>query len=79
MDGIGSGKVIERYRVIISKFTQNIECMLLYSGPDSYVFVNFVDHGAPGIFGFPEEFVSTWEHEYIRVTTMFHYSFWLNN
>ena len=30
----------------------------LYSGPDSFVFVNLVDHGAPGLFAFPEEYVS---------------------
>ena len=27
--------------------------LLTCSGPDDYVFVNFVDHGAPGIVAFP--------------------------
>ncbi|XP_065882306.1 legumain-like [Dysidea avara] len=30
---------------------------VIESGPDSFVFVNLVDHGAPGIFAFPEEFM----------------------
>ena len=32
-------------------------CCFTCSGPDSFVFVNLVDHGAPGIFAFPEEYV----------------------
>lgn len=27
----------------------------IYSGPDDYIFVNFVDHGATGILGFPND------------------------
>jgi legumain len=27
----------------------------LYSGPNDHVFVNFVDHGAPGILAFPSD------------------------
>lgn len=26
----------------------------LFSGPDDHVFINFVDHGAPGLVAFPE-------------------------
>ena len=28
------------------------------SGPNDYVFVNFVDHGAPGIVAFPDDQVT---------------------
>lgn len=28
------------------------------SGPNDHIFVNFVDHGAPGILAFPDEMVS---------------------
>jgi legumain len=27
----------------------------LYSGPKDHVFVNFVDHGAPGLLAFPSD------------------------
>jgi hypothetical protein len=27
----------------------------LYSGPNDHVFVNFVDHGAPGLLAFPSD------------------------
>ena len=27
--------------------------IFLFSGPNDHVFVNFVDHGGPGILGFP--------------------------
>ncbi|ESO96473.1 hypothetical protein LOTGIDRAFT_115714 [Lottia gigantea] len=30
---------------------------VINSGPNDHVFVNFVDHGAPGILGFPREFL----------------------
>jgi len=33
--------------------------ILSHSGPNSFIFVNLVDHGAPGIFAFPEEYVSS--------------------
>lgn len=28
------------------------------SGPNDHVFVNFVDHGAPGLLAFPNDMVS---------------------
>jgi hypothetical protein len=30
-------------------------CVYLYSGPQDHVFVNFVDHGAPGLLAFPSD------------------------
>lgn len=30
---------------------------VLQSGPNDRVFINLVDHGAPGIFGFPKTFL----------------------
>ena len=55
MKGIGSGKVLKRYRVKCSrKLTineYNFFCLL--SGPNDHVFINFVDHGAPGLLAFP--------------------------
>lgn len=27
----------------------------MYSGPNDHVFVNFVDHGAPGLLAFPSD------------------------
>lgn len=30
-------------------------CVYLHSGPSDHVFVNFVDHGAPGLLAFPDD------------------------
>jgi legumain len=30
-------------------------CIYLCSGPSDHVFVNFVDHGAPGLVAFPRD------------------------
>ena len=60
VSGVGSGKVLRRWG---SQFIiVNVKCLKLSfpccSGPNDYVFVNFVDHGAPGIVAFPDDQVA---------------------
>lgn len=60
MSGVGSGKVLSRWEN--QNIIVNVSCLKLLfpccSGPNDYVFVNFVDHGAPGIIAFPYDQVT---------------------
>lgn len=70
MAGIGSGKVIERYYCSYKIHSSHeILSFACHSGPNSYLFVNLVDHGAPGIFAFPEEYVSEMLYHGVTMTT----------
>ncbi len=40
---------------------------LLYSGPNDHVFVNFADHGAPGLIAFPVGVVSIVVYRYYLI------------
>ncbi len=45
-----------------------VACRLLScSGPNDYVFVNFVDHGAPGFVAFPSGTVC----QFVRLKTVY--------
>ena len=45
-----------KLRGIRGKGNYVIVCVLLYSsGPNDRVFVNFADHGAPGLIAFPSD------------------------
>ena len=57
MKGIGSGKVVARYmhnwNVAEVFYVHLLIYFPIYSGPNDHIFINFVDHGAPGLLAFP--------------------------